>query len=128
MAGAAFDAIENKELLEGAVLRKHWLRSKILEQTGVFHLTMLPPYFLFLLFHYSYWYILAAVFVIVSGFLTFAISYKYAHYYPGRKKSNNQLPVALFLLFLLNPFFAPATLVFLWVYYRRAVKNMKLYY
>jgi hypothetical protein len=128
MAGSAFDAIENKELLEVTVLRKQWLQTKILEQTGAFHLVMLPLYLLFLLFHYSYWYILAAVIVIVSGVLTFAISYKYAHYYPGRKKSNNQLPVALFLLFLLNPFFAPATLVFLWIYYRRAIKNMKLYY
>ncbi len=128
IAAGAYDAIENRELLELTILKKNWLSTKTLQQLIAFHVVMLPLYVLFLMFHYSYWHILIAVFLIATGLLVFVIAYKYAHYYPGRKKANSQLPMALFLLFLMNPFFAPGTLVYLWIYYRRANKNMKLYY
>lgn len=128
MAAGAYDPIENRELLELSVLKKNWLRTKIIQQLTAFHFAMLPLYLLFILFQYSYWYILVAMVVVGTGLLTFVISYKYAHYYPGRKKANSQLPMALFMVFLINPFFSPATLVYLWVYYRRAIKNMRLYY
>ncbi|MFT5265291.1 MAG: hypothetical protein ACI8YQ_004042 [Polaribacter sp.] len=128
MAAGAYDAVENRELLELTVLKKKWLRTKIIQQLTAFHIAMSPLYILFLLFHYNYWHILIAVILIATGLLTFVIAYKYAHYYPGRKKANSQLPMALFMLFLMNPFFAPGTLVYLWIYYRRANHNMKLYY
>jgi len=127
-AAGAYDAIENKELLEKTLLKKNWLRSKIAQELKVFHLGMLPLYSLFLIFHFHYWHILIAVIFIATGLLVFTIAYKYAHYYPGRKKANSQLPMALFMLFLMNPFFAPGTLVYLWIYYRRANRNIKLYY
>jgi len=128
MGVGAYDPIENRELLELAVAKKKWLPSKIVEQLMAFHLAMLPLYLLFVIFHFKYWYILAAVMAIGTGLLIFAISYKYAHYYPGRKRSNSQLPTSIFLLFLILPFLAPVTLVYLWIYYRRANRNMKLYY
>jgi len=127
MAAGAFDPIENRNLLELTVDKPNWLRRKIVQQVSVFQMAMLPFYFLFLVFHYQYWLVLAAIIFIGIGLMIFVVSYKYAHYYPGRQTANSQLPMALFILFLANPFFAPATLVYLWVYYRMANRNMALY-
>ncbi|MFK7806648.1 MAG: hypothetical protein AB8F74_02500 [Saprospiraceae bacterium] len=128
ISAAAFDPIENKEILEKTVLQKNWLFSKTLKQLKAFHLSMLPIYALYLFFHYEYWIILLAVSIVGTALITFAVSYKYAHYYPGRKSANNKMPISIFILFLMVPFLAPANIVYLIVYYRRAKRNMTLYY
>ncbi len=124
IAVSAYDPIENRHLLEHTLLKKSWLAQKVLQQNKAFHLALAPHYVLYLVLHTSLWYILVALMLVVSGVLTFAITYKYAHYYPGRKKANNALAAGIFLLCLIIPFFAPACLVYLWVYWRRAVKTM----
>ncbi|HHS95371.1 MAG TPA: hypothetical protein ENJ45_02190 [Phaeodactylibacter sp.] len=124
LASSAYESIENRELIEASFQRNKSILSKIKKNLLAFHLFLIPLYILFLLFHLHYWYILLALIVFASGVLTFAISYKYAHYYPGRQRANNTLAITFFFLFFANPFFAPVALVYLWVYFRRAKRRL----
>lgn len=125
---AFFDEIENKALLEPFHFKRGILSSKIRAYLGLYFLLLSPYLVLFLLFHTSYWYILLAALFIGSTLILFNIFYKYAHYTPYRKRVYNSVANSIFFIAVIIPFFYPVTLMYLVYYWRKARKNIRLYY
>ncbi len=120
-----FEAFELFSIFRGA---KNTLSKKIFYQVSLTTLVCIPLYIAFLLFFNDLWYLL--LLVVLMGHLVnaFSIFYKYAGYHPSRVKTESDLAVAIFCLCTLVPFFAPVVLVYLWIYFFRAKKNIKQYY
>lgn len=125
---AFFDPIEPKEWIEPFwrndffFLRKWWFNWLI------FVVATLPVSIAFLWFQWQYWHILVVVLAVVGMLLFFSVIYKYAAYWPGRRRSHNQIPVGLFLLGFVSLFFLPVSLFFLYRYYRKAVAQLQHYF
>jgi len=125
---AFFDEVEDKSLLEAFHFRKGILKTKTQSYLSLYFLVLLPYIVLFLILHLQYWYIMLAVLFLGSTLILFNIFYKYAHYAPGRRRIYNSMGNAMFLGGILIPFFYPVTLLYLIYYWRKARKNISLYY
>lgn len=110
------------ELYDGNA--RSFLRKKIRDHLIIFWLCALPLVALFLVFHYSYWYILLVVIFVVSVFPVLSITLKYASYQPNIRLTQNSFTLGLMVAFLCVPFTQPVPLVMTVIYYRRAVKNL----
>lgn len=128
LAISFYDEFEPRELLEKAYFKNNWLWQKAWLQIGVFLALFSPHILVFLFFHWSLWYILFAALVVMALLLLFALFYKYASYHPGRRKVYNQTAFGLYLVGFFIPFFFPASLFYLVVYYRRAKRQLNYFY
>ncbi|MFT5165521.1 MAG: hypothetical protein ACI8P3_000748 [Saprospiraceae bacterium] len=125
---AFFDEIESKALFEAIHFRKGILSAKIQSYLGLYFLLLLPYILLFLILHFEYWYILLVVLFVGSTVILFNIFYKYSHYAPYRRRVYNSTVNAIFFGFAMVPFFYPVTLLYVFYYWRKARKNIRLYY
>ena len=123
-----FDEVESKALFEAIHFRKGILTSKIQSYLGLYFLLLLPHISLFLIFHLEYWYILLAGLFLSTTVILFNIFYKYANYAPYRRRVYNSTVNAIFFGFAMIPFLYPVTLLYLFYYWRKARKNIRLYY
>ena len=122
-----YDDIEDRPLIEEYATNS-FIHKKIKSHIIFFQMLLLPHYLMFLIFHSSYWYFLPICILVSSMIFAFAIVYKYKVYYPGRVKAFNGTAMAIFSFSMLNPLFAPLTIFMLIHYYRKAIKNMQLFY
>lgn len=125
---ALFDEVEGKALFESVHFRWGILRRKIILYVGLFQLLLLPQTLLFLFFHFEYWYIMVAVLFVCSTSIVFNVLYKYAQYAPYRRRVYNSMASSIFFAFALVPFLYPVTLLYLLFYWRKARKNLRLFY
>jgi hypothetical protein len=123
-----FDEVENKDLFEAIHFRRGILTEKAIRYIGLFLLLTSPFIILFLVLHVEYWYILLAALFVGVKVILFNLLYKYAHFTPYRRRVYNSIANSMFFLAVLIPFFYPATLLFLVYYWRKARKNIKVYY
>jgi hypothetical protein len=123
-----FDEVEGKALFEAVHFRGGILKRKILLYVGMFQLILLPQTILFLFFHLEYWYIILAVIFVCSTSIIFNVVYKYAQYAPYRRKVYNSMASSIFFGFALVPFLYPVTILYLFYYWRKARKNLRLFY
>ncbi len=131
LATSFYDYYEGKEIIEEIHFRYKLLPYKLKTQVLIFHGLLLPHYLLFLWYHWSYWYVLPAVMLIAQLLLMLALFYKYANYSPGRIRVDNKIALAIFSICLFNPmmpFLFPGIVVYLIIYWKRARKNIRLYY
>ncbi|MEO1515983.1 MAG: hypothetical protein AAFV95_13255 [Bacteroidota bacterium] len=131
VAANQFNHLEGKEILEQSYFKQAFLRRKVLLQCRVFHLLMLPQYALFLFWHPSLWYLLLTAVVVTSLLFCIGVYYKYANYRPGRLMVNHQLILAISGVALFSPLmpvFLPGLLIYVFVLWRRAQKNLDYYY
>lgn len=125
---AFFDEVEDKAILEAFHFRKGILKTKIEAYLGLYLILLLPYSILFLIQHSQYWYILLVGVFVGMTLILFNIFYKYAHYAPHRRRINNAMANSIFFVAVIIPFFYPVTLLYLFYYYRKARKNIQLYY
>ena len=123
-----FDHCEPKELMEPFFFQPRGLWRKLGLHAALLILAILPLAVVFFIFSPEVWYLMLLALLIGLLYLAFAILYKYAHYFPGRRKVHNSLTAGLFALGLIIPFFAPACLVYLVVLFRKAKKKVVLIY
>lgn len=123
-----FEDCEPKELMEPFFFRPYGLWRKLGLHAFLLLLALLPLAAVFFIFSPEVWYLMPLALLIALLFLAFAILYKYAQYWPGRRKVHNSLTAALFALGLIIPFFAPACLVYLVALFRKAEKRVVLLY
>ncbi|MEM1320933.1 MAG: hypothetical protein AAGG75_11795 [Bacteroidota bacterium] len=126
-----YEHLENKNLLESIHFRYGLLNYKIRSQLLIFHGLLLPHYLLFLFYHLEYWYVLPAALSLVQLLLWMVLFYKYANYAPGRLRVQNSVAVTIFSVCLFNPlmpFLFPGIVIYLYIYWKRARKNIRLYY
>lgn len=123
-----FDEVEDKILLESLHFRRGILFEKSRIYLGVLYLILLPYVVLFLVFHLKYWYIMLAAIAVSTMLTLFNIFYKYAHYNPYRRRIYNSMANGMFLFCTIIPFLFPVTLFYLMYYWRKAKRNMLLYY
>ncbi len=128
MFTAFFDELEGKMLFEAIHFRKDILAYKIKMYLTIYLLVLMPYFLLFAYWHLAYWYILLAAVFIGITLILFNIFYKYAHYAPHRKRVYNSVANSIFFLAVIIPFFYPVTLLYLIYYWRKARKNIRLYY
>ncbi len=126
--GSFFEEIESPSIISKQYVGKNFIVQKIITNSIAVHLLFAPLYFLFLFYHPTFYYLLFPILVFVQLVLTFSIGYKYSHYYPGRRKVNNALPLSIFCGSILIPFFIPIPLTYAGYYFAKARKNMHLYY
>ncbi len=123
-----FDEVESKLLFEAIHFKKGILWSKVRSYLGLFYLLLSPHIIVFLIVHTHYWYILLAGLFVTSTVIVFNIFYKYASFSPYRRRVYNSTVNAIFFGFAMVPFLYPVTLLYLIYYYRKARKNIQLYY
>ncbi len=123
-----FDEVEGKDLLEAIHFKSGILTAKVKTYLGLYYLLCIPFMVSFFIFHLEYWYLLLAVLFLGSTVILFNIFYKYAHYGPHRRKVYNSMANSIFFGSILIPFFYPITLLYLIFYWRKARKNIRMYY
>jgi len=123
-----FDEIEDKALFEAIHFRKGILTLKIRHYLGLYLAILLPYVILFLYWHLAYWYLILVALFLGSTLILFNIFYKYAHYSPHRRRVYNSMANSMFFFAIIIPFFYPVTLLYLIYYWRKARKNIDLYY
>jgi len=124
---AFFDVMEPKEMMEEVELRHGLLRYKALWSLGYIYLAFLPHSVLFLWLHTAYWFVWLYAWVMGGTIVLFAVGYKYANWYPGRKRMNASLPMGLFAGCALFPPFCLAAFIILFIYWRKASSNISTY-
>ncbi len=125
---SVFDEVESKALFEAVHFRQYILRRKIILYVGLFHILLAPQIALFLIFNLQYWYIMLAVLFVCTTSVLFNIMYKYAQYTPYRRRVYNSMASSIFFGFALVPFLYPVTILYVVFYWRKARKNIKLFY
>ena len=123
-----YENLEPKELMEIFFDKGSFLWTKVKLHSSVLHLFFLPLYFLFMIFHYPYWYVLAFIIIFLQSVITFALFYKYAFYRPKRKKVSASTGNAIFLMCALFPLTFPISLAMLFIYGHKAKNNLAEYY
>lgn len=117
---------EPKELMEPFFSRPGGLWRKLGLHAGLLLAGLMPLAMLFFIFSPEVWYLMPLALLAALLYQAFAILYKYAYYYPGRRKVHNGITAGLFALGLIIPFLAPACLVYLAVLFRKAKNTVEL--
>lgn len=128
VAVSFYDEFESRQLVEQFYFQPNWLWQKSWVQAKVYLGLHLPQIVLFLFFHTQYWYILLAALVVGLMIIFFALYYKYASFVPKRTRVYNQTAFGFYLIGFIIPFFFPASLFYLILYYRRARQRMDYFY
>lgn len=104
-----------------------FLKMKIFSSSRLFTILAIPLFVLFLFMHLDN--VLLLLFTMFSSYIIIILSVvlKYAFYEPGKKLENNIIIISLSVFFFLVPYLAAIPLVLLIVYYRKAIRNLKLY-
>lgn len=106
---------------------RSFLRKKTYSHLIIFWTACLPLVLLFLVFHYSYWYILLVLMLVISVLPVLSITLKYASYQPNMRLTQNAFILGLMVAFLTIPFTQPVPIVMAVFYYKRAVKNLEAF-
>jgi len=125
---ASFEHFEPKEQLQPRYIQGRFITKKIIENSILFHLLMLPHYALFLFFHLQFWYIGLACVVGIQLVLMFAIVYKYASYHPKHEKIYSSTMTAVFFWTVLTVGFIFISIGLIIHFWRKANKNLAFYY
>ena len=121
---AFYEYYEPKEVILNLIEKEKFLFKKSLRGLLFFHGLMLPHYYLFLSYHFQYWYFLLYSFVATSFMLLFVIFYKYAKYSPFREKLNGQTVMALFSISVIIPFLLPLAFGIILYQFGQATQNL----
>ncbi len=116
---------EPKELMEPFFSRPGGLWRKLGLHAALLLSGLMPLAIIFFIFSPEAWYLMPLALLAALLYQAFAILYKYAHYFPGRRKVHNGITAGLFALGLIVPFLAPACLVYLAVLYRKAKNKVE---
>ncbi|MEM9916669.1 MAG: hypothetical protein AAF990_01160 [Bacteroidota bacterium] len=128
---SVYNQIEGKEIIEQLYFQKPFLRTKTWTAFWVFNAFLAPHYLLFLLLHTQYWYLLLVAIIVAFLLFCVVIFYKYANFFPGRVLVNHQMILAISMVALFSPLmpvFLPGILIYLFVLWQRAHKNLQHYY
>ena len=105
---------------------KQFLFHKIKMQISLFSAMILPLIFVFLIFHYQYWYVIIAEYVILMSLIIYNILLKYAFYIP-----NGQVPAAYIMIVLffgvILPIFVPVVWGLTIYFYFKAQQRLNFY-
>lgn len=115
-----FEDCEPKELMAPFFSRPNGLWRKLGLHAALLLAAFFPLMIVFFIFSSEVWYLMLLALLAAELFLAYSILYKYAHYWPGRRKVHNSLTAGLFALGLIIPFIAPACLVYLALLFRKA--------
>ncbi len=102
-----------------------WQRIRL--HLGIFWLLALPHVALFMLFHYTYWYILLYFVVMFSVVNAFYVAFKYATYRPEASLKGNTMMMAFVWGCCFIPFFTPIPILMLIWNLMRAGTNLRFY-
>ena len=125
---SVFEDCEPKELMEPFFSQPGGLWRKLGLHAALLFVAFLPLAVVFVLFSPEVWYLMPLALLMAMLYLAFAILYKYANHWPGRRRVHNSLAAGLFALGLIIPFFTPVCLAYLVVLFRRAKKRVILPY
>lgn len=112
-------------LLAGKRSAGKFLANKVKESLSIFLIYISPFILLALIFHIQYLVFIFTAVIVACILIGFAIALKYALYLPGANLKNNAIIMAFITVCFFFPFLMPLPLIFLIVYYRKAVKNLK---
>jgi hypothetical protein len=105
---------------------KRFLWQKIKMQTLLFSTMILPLIFMFLIFHYQYWYIIGIEYVVVISLHIYIILLKYALYVP-----NGRISGAFSMIGLLFGLIVPIFISVIWglsiYFYFKAKQRLNIY-
>ena len=122
-----YDHCEPKEWIEAFFSKPNYLLKKSFQHAILLLLFLLPLMIAFLAFSIVYWYLLLIALIASLLYLFFLIFYKYANYYPGRRKVQNGTISGLMVLGLFLPFTAPVGIVYIFLLFIKAQKRLQLY-
>lgn len=123
-----YNELEHRMLLETAIKQPRFLARKWAAQASFFLLLFTPQILLFLFFHHEIWYLIIVLVVVCQLWLACAIFYKYGAYLPNRRQVDNQTPMTLLVMAVIIPFLAPALLVALILFYRKARQRLQFFF
>lgn len=119
---------EPKEFIEISALKPHqFVLKKTFRHLRLFILLnslFLPVY---LIVHYSTWYLLILSFIGSFAIIFFSIILKYAFYSPNQRLGFNYFLIAIFSITLIFPFFQIISIYLIILYYKKAMFNLKQY-
>lgn len=106
---------------------RKFLVQKIISALKFYSFLAIPMFILFLFMHIENLFLL--LFVLASSYLIVGLSIilKYAFYEPCRRLDNNLIIISLCVFCFLVPYLAAIPIILLFIYYRKAQKNLKLY-
>lgn len=104
------------------------MQRKVKRSIGLFLFFTSPLSFVFLIFHFQYWYLLLAVLVISSIIQLSSVTLRYATYGPKATLKQNSWILGLLLACWLAPFFQPVPLLMTITYYKKALNRLKNFY
>lgn len=108
--------------------RGHFLRKKCANHLLLLNLIILIPLGLNYLFQPSDGWLVLILFLGLNMIYLFVIFLKYANFEPERDLSSNGLTVALASLCPVIPYLAPIPIIFCFIFFFKARKNLKLYF
>ncbi len=112
-------------LLAGKRSAGKFLANKIKESSSIFLVVISPFLALSIILHlHNIIFILTAV-IVAFIIISFAIALKYALYFPGANLKYNAIIISFIMVCFFFPFLMPLPLIFLIIYYGKAVKNLK---
>lgn len=126
--GGFYEEIEARPLIEHFFLGKAGFQSKLSLHLGLVGLFFLPLLVLLFIRHTESWAVLVATCLAIVLFISFILSYKYAHYLPTRRVALLQNVSGFFFFFLIIPFTTPIAFIALIYYIRKAKKRMRYFY
>lgn len=112
-------------LLAGKRSAGKFLTNKIKESLTIFLVYISPFLVLSMIFHLHYIIFIFTAVIVAFILISFAIALKYALYVPGANLKNNAIIISFITVCFFFPFLMPLPLIFLTVYYRKAIKNLK---
>jgi hypothetical protein len=122
-----YDHCEPKEWMENLFSQPNHLLKKSGQHALLLILFLLPLMIPFLFFSMDYWYVLLLALSASLLYLLFSIFYKYANYYPGRRKVQNGTVSGLMALGLFLPFTAPVAIGYICLLFFKAKNRLRLY-
>ena len=122
-----YDHCEPKEWMETFFSKPNYLLKKSIQHAVLLLLFLLPLMISFLAFSTEYWYLLLIAILASLLYLFFLIFYKYANYYPGRRKVQNGTISGLMVLGLFLPFTAPVGIIYIFLLFIKAQNRLELY-
>lgn len=120
-----YNRFEPKELMEIYPDKSPFLWSKLKAHSLFIHLTFLPLYILFAVFHYQFWYLLVFLIILAELSLCFCLLYKYSQIQTSNLNVHNQFPFAVF--FIASILFLPIGCLFIFLYWTKTKQALPDY-
>lgn len=123
-----YDYLEPKEILDVDAEQGNFLLRKISKHLGLLLMFQFVPFVVGIFCWPNLWLLILIATSMTLFMLTFAILYKYANYTNDRVRLYSQLPTGIFNGAIIIPLTTFLCLVYLAVYWKKAIRNIKKRY